>query len=157
MYGSNPGLLHCRQILYHLSHQGSPYISICVYILYIHITYHSLPLIMLNCCFSLILVFYWSMADLQCVNFYCTAKWLSYTYTYILFYNLFYYDLSQDIKQHPVLYRRTLLSILYIIVCICWSQTPNPSLPLALGNPQVCYLCLWAFFCFINKFICVIF
>jgi len=21
--GSNPGLLHCRQILYHLSHQGS--------------------------------------------------------------------------------------------------------------------------------------
>ena len=23
--GQNPGLLHCRQILYHLSHQGSPY------------------------------------------------------------------------------------------------------------------------------------
>ena len=23
--GSNPGLLHCRQILYHLSHQGSPF------------------------------------------------------------------------------------------------------------------------------------
>ena len=22
--GSNPGLLHCRQILYHLNHQGSP-------------------------------------------------------------------------------------------------------------------------------------
>ena len=22
--GSNPGLLHCRQILYHMSHQGSP-------------------------------------------------------------------------------------------------------------------------------------
>ena len=22
--GSNPGLLHCRQILYHLSHQGNP-------------------------------------------------------------------------------------------------------------------------------------
>ena len=29
---SNPGLLHCRQILYHLSHQGSPciYIYMCV-------------------------------------------------------------------------------------------------------------------------------
>ena len=25
--GSNPGLLRCRQILYCLSHQGSPYIS----------------------------------------------------------------------------------------------------------------------------------
>ena len=24
----NPGLLHCRQILYHLSHQGSPYVYI---------------------------------------------------------------------------------------------------------------------------------
>ena len=23
--GSNLGLLHCRQILYHLSHQGSPF------------------------------------------------------------------------------------------------------------------------------------
>ena len=23
-HGSNPGLLHCRWILYHLSHQGSP-------------------------------------------------------------------------------------------------------------------------------------
>ena len=25
--GSNPGLLHCRQTLYHLSHQGSPVIT----------------------------------------------------------------------------------------------------------------------------------
>ena len=28
--GSSPGLLHCRQILYHLSHQGSP----CSFLLY---------------------------------------------------------------------------------------------------------------------------
>ena len=28
--GSNPGLLHCRQILYHLSHQGSPPSSITI-------------------------------------------------------------------------------------------------------------------------------
>ena len=27
--GSNLGLLHCRQILYHLSHQGSPYLQLC--------------------------------------------------------------------------------------------------------------------------------
>ena len=25
--GWNPGLLHCRQIIYHLSHQGSPFYS----------------------------------------------------------------------------------------------------------------------------------
>ena len=24
IHGSNPGLSHCRQILYHLSHQGNP-------------------------------------------------------------------------------------------------------------------------------------
>ena len=28
--GSNPGFLHCRQILYHLSHQGSP-VLVCTY------------------------------------------------------------------------------------------------------------------------------
>ena len=28
--GSNPGLLHCRWILYHLNHQGSPRILECV-------------------------------------------------------------------------------------------------------------------------------
>ena len=31
--GSNPGLPHCRQILYELSHQGSPiYVCMCIYI-----------------------------------------------------------------------------------------------------------------------------
>ena len=29
---SNPGLSHCRQILYELSHQGSPiYVCMCIY------------------------------------------------------------------------------------------------------------------------------
>ena len=28
--GSNPGLLHCRRILYSLSHQESPYIELCI-------------------------------------------------------------------------------------------------------------------------------
>ena len=30
-HGSKPGLLHCRQMLYHLSHQRSPYIYIYIY------------------------------------------------------------------------------------------------------------------------------
>ena len=30
--GSNPGLLHCWWILYHLSHQGSLYMWLCIYI-----------------------------------------------------------------------------------------------------------------------------
>ena len=29
--GLNPGLPHCRRILYHLSHQGSPSESVCIY------------------------------------------------------------------------------------------------------------------------------
>ena len=36
---SNPGLPHCRRILYHLSHQGSPWLTVSVYV---HIyTWHS--------------------------------------------------------------------------------------------------------------------
>ena len=35
--GSNPGLLHCRQVLYHMSHQGNPYAD---RIFSKHITYH---------------------------------------------------------------------------------------------------------------------
>ena len=31
---SNPGLLHCRWILYHLSHQGSPYIYINIWLFF---------------------------------------------------------------------------------------------------------------------------
>ena len=35
---SNPGLLHCRQILYHLSHQGSSsWLTICLIKTYMHI------------------------------------------------------------------------------------------------------------------------
>ena len=38
--GLNPGLLHCRWILYHLSHQESPvYNRICMYDVCIHILY----------------------------------------------------------------------------------------------------------------------
>ena len=52
----NPGLLHCRLILYCLSHQGSPYINvhmynICIYVykkIYIFLS-GLIPLLFLNC------------------------------------------------------------------------------------------------------------
>ena len=41
--GLNPGLLHCRQILYQLSHKGSPYICISTYKYtnYLHTNIHT--------------------------------------------------------------------------------------------------------------------
>ena len=36
--GSNPGLLHCRQILYQLSHQGSPLLSLSnIHLSFLHV------------------------------------------------------------------------------------------------------------------------
>ena len=66
-------------------------------------------------------IFYWSMVGLQCcVNYCCTAKWLSYTYIYTLFHILFLYGLSQDIDYSSLCYTLgpCCLSILSVIVCI---------------------------------------
>ena len=62
--GSNLGLLHCRPILYHLSHQGSPIFS-------------EGDLICLN----------WSIVNLQCcVRCWCTAKFYIYIYICVYIY-----------------------------------------------------------------------
>ena len=54
--------------------------------------------------------------------------------------------------------RSPCLSVLYIVVCVFYSQTPNLSHP-ALLSPLVTisFLCLWVCFCFVNRFICIIF
>ena len=49
-------------------------------------------------------LFYWSIVDLQCVNFWCTAKWFSYTYICFLFHILFHYGLLQDIEYSSLCY-----------------------------------------------------
>ena len=41
--GSNPGLLHCRQIIYHLSHQRSPSISLLFWVSLVAQRVKSLP------------------------------------------------------------------------------------------------------------------
>ena len=38
---------------------------------------------------------------------------------------------------------------------VCKSHIPN--LPLHLWELYVCFLCLWVYFCFVNKFICIFF
>ena len=54
-----------------------------------------------------------------------------YIYIYILFQILFHYGLLQDIQYSSLCYTvgPCCLTILYIMVCICSPQTPNPSLP----------------------------
>ena len=82
--------------------------------------------------------FYWSIADLQCfVNFCCKVTQL---YTYILsFLYAFHNGLSQDIECSSLCYTvgPCCLSVLYIVVCICYSQTPNLSLPPPPLSPLV--------------------
>ena len=70
----------------------------------------------------------WSVVDSQCHANCCTAKWLSYTHTDILF----HYCLSQHIEYSSLGYTigPCCLPILYIVVCIYQPQTPSPSLSL---------------------------
>ena len=52
------------------------------------------------------------------------------THMYIVFQILFHYRLLQDINIVPCAITRSLLFVyLYTAVCICYSQTPNLSLP----------------------------
>ena len=90
----------------------------------------------------------WSIVDLQCVNFCCTAKWFSYTYIYILFYSLFHYGLSQDIEYSCLCCTvgPWCLSIFYVTTYIFYPQPPTPSLPSHL----ICHLTL-AYFLDIPK------
>ena len=84
--------------------------------------------------------FYWCIVILQCcVIFYCTVKWSSLCYIACSCY----------------------LTILYILVYICQSQSPNSSHPLtptfSPWCPYVCSLHLCLYFCLANWFIYTIF
>ena len=67
--GSNPGLLHCRQMLYHLSHHGSPHLSVQFHgIKYIH-TVQTLPPSIFQELFNPVL-FYINQLELVSVAYY---------------------------------------------------------------------------------------
>ena len=42
-------------------------------------------------------------------------------------------------------------------MCICQTQTPNPSLSPTLWQPYICFRILWVCFYFVNTFICIFF
>ena len=55
--------------------------------------------------FKIYIYIYWTIVDLYCcVNFCCTAKWLSHRHIYNLYYVLFHYGLSQDIEYSSLCY-----------------------------------------------------
>ena len=100
---------------------------------------------------------YWLIANLQCyVSSKCTAKW----FIYILFQILFHHRLFQDIEYSSLGYTIGFcLPSLYIVACIpdsCLSLSPAPNLYYPFGNHKVVF-CLWVYFCFVNKFTCIIF
>ena len=80
------------------------------------------------------------------VNFYCTAKWPSYTYIHSSSYIIFHHCLSQEIGCSSLCYTAGphCSSIPNVIVCIYQPQTPSPShiLPPPPWQPQVYSLCL---------------
>ena len=94
--------------------------------------------------FFLKINFYWSIVALQCcASFYCIAKWISFTYTYIPSFLAFLpiWVTTECWIGFPELYIRFLLkfSILYIEVYICQSQSPNSS------HPPPSYWCLYVY------------
>ena len=96
-----------------------------------------------------------------CITFRCTAKWISYMYTYI---HSFFFRFFSHIGHYRVLNRipsaiqHVLISCLFYIY---WCIYISPNLPvypcLPSPNNYVCFLHAWLYFCFVNKFICIFF
>ena len=87
-----------------------------------------------------LIIFYWSIVDLQCCISFCyTAKWISYTYTYIhSFLDSFPIQVITEYwVEFPVLYSRSLL-VVYFIYSSGYMSIPIsqfiPVPPSPLGN-----------------------
>ena len=114
-------------------------------------------------------IFYWSIVDLQGgASFCCTAKWLSLTYIYIYMYIYIYtfskmlfstISIPRDWRWFPGLYSRTLFFIHSKCNSVHLLAPNSKSSPLSPSpqQPQVCSLCMWVYFFFVDLFINAIF
>ena len=104
------------------------------------------------------LFLYWTVVDLQCCVGFSKVIQL-YMYMCLFFFRFFPYRSAQNIEQNSLCYTvgPCWLSILYRAVFV------NPTLPIYPSSPSfpydnhVYFLSLWVCFCFINKFICILF
>ena len=100
--------------------------------------------------------YFFHLKKLDLPHFWCTENWFS--YMCILFQILFHYRLLQDTEYGSLCYAGgpCCFSILYIVVC--YQLIPNsqfiPLFPFA-NHKFFLYVCVY--FCFKNKFICIIF
>ena len=105
-------------------------------------------------------LFYWSRVDSQyCVNFCCTAKWLSYTHIPSFSYSFPLWFIIGYWIEFPVLYSRTLLFIhpihtsLHLLIPNSHSIPSPPTSPLATTSLFFMSVC----FCFVYRITCIIF
>ena len=97
-----------------------------------------------------------SVAQL-CLTSYMYISYMLYKLSMYTYFKIFFYcGLSQNIESSS-LSIPCCLSILYIIVYICCTQTPIPSLPPPTQQPHVYFLYVRTCFCFEDKVIYVIF
>ena len=119
-------------------------------------------LIVLGNFLSFFFFFNWCIVDLYCcVSFSYTAKWIRHTYTYPCFFEFpLHSGHTEQWLEFLVLYSRFFisLSVLYLVVYICQSQSPNSfQPPFPPWYLYICSLHLCLYFCFANKIIFNIF
>ena len=81
---------------------------------------------------------YWSMVDLPCcISFCCTAKWVSYTYTYIHCFldSIPIHVITEYWVEFPVLYSRFLLVIYFIYSSVYVSIPLSQFIPFPIFPP----------------------
>ena len=105
--------------------------------------------------------FYYSWFTALCQFLLYSKVTQSYIFRHSFSHIIFHHVQSWEIGYSSLCYMAGphCLSAPSTIVCIYQTQTPHPShfLPLSPWQPQVCSLCPWVCFCFVDRFICAIF
>ena len=110
--GLNPCLLHCRQIFYHLSHQGSPIVKIFIFQCLLSVILIPSHLYR-TCCNVLVLVFFFWQFPLCFLHFFPPRRlggcWSLYINSNLPFFQLKFYCTFFDIIFQTIYYFKSQL------------------------------------------------